>query len=58
MTTINPHIMKLVAIERIADLRRDAAPRPQATAKPRKSRRVTRAPQPRQAPAVARVDDR
>ena len=45
MTTINPHIMKLVAIERIADLRRDAAPRPEATAKPRKSRRLTqRAP--------------
>jgi hypothetical protein len=58
VTTINPHIMKLVAIERIADLRRDAAPRPEATAKPRKPRRVTRAAQPRQAAAAARVDDR
>ena len=58
MTTINPHIMKLVAIEQIADLRRDAAPRPEATATPRKPRRVKRAPQPRQAPAVARVQDR
>jgi hypothetical protein len=58
VTTINSHIMKLVAIERIADLRRDAAPRPEATAKPRKSRRLTSAPQPRRAPAVARVDDR
>ena len=60
MTTINPHIMKLVAIEQIADLRRGAAPRPEATATatPRSSRRVERAPQPRQAPAVARVQDR
>jgi hypothetical protein len=58
VTTINPHIMKLVAIEQIADLRRGAAPRPEATATPRRSRRVKRAPQPRQAPAVARVQDR
>lgn len=55
---INPHIMKLVAIERIADLRRDAAPRPEATAEPRKAQRVKRAPEPRQRPAVARTDDR
>jgi hypothetical protein len=58
VTTIHPHITKLVAIERIADLRRDAAPRSEATAKPRTPRRVKRAPQPRQAQAVARVDDR
>jgi hypothetical protein len=32
--TINPHIMKLVAAEKAADLRRDVAPRPEATAKP------------------------
>jgi len=58
VTTINPHTMKLVAIERIADLRRDAAPRPEATAAPRNPRPVKRAPQPRQAPAVARAEDR
>lgn len=56
--TINPHIMKLVAIERIADLRRDTAPRPEATAEPRKARRVRRAPEPQQGPAVARIGNR
>lgn len=56
--TINPHIMKLVATERIADLRRDAAPHLEATAEPRKARSVKRASQPRQGLAVARMDDR
>jgi hypothetical protein len=56
--TINPHILNLVATERIADLRRDAAPHPKATAEPRKARSVKRAPQPRQGLAVARTDDR
>jgi hypothetical protein len=37
--TINPHIMKLVAAEKAADLRREAAPRPEATAKPASGRR-------------------
>jgi hypothetical protein len=58
VTIINPHITKLVAIERIADLRRGAAPRPEAWATPRKPRRVKRAPQPRHAPAVAQAEDR
>ena len=58
MTTINPHIMKLVAMQRIADLRRDAALRFEATAKPRTPRGVKRAPHPRQAPTVARVGER
>jgi hypothetical protein len=58
MTTINPHILKLVAIERIAHLHRDAAPRPKATAAPRNPRRVKRARRPRQAPAVAGAEDR
>jgi hypothetical protein len=58
VTTINPHIVTLVAIERIADLRRAAAPRPEATATPRQPRRVKRAPQQRPAPAIARADDR
>ncbi len=58
MTINNPHIMKLVATERIADLRRDAAPHPETTAKPRKARRVKRAAEQRQGPAVARIDNR
>jgi hypothetical protein len=38
--TINPHIMKLVAAEKAADLRRDVvAPRPEATAKPAPAQR-------------------
>jgi hypothetical protein len=56
--TINPHIMKLVATEQIADLRRGAAPRPEATAEPRKARRAKRTPEPRQGPAVAPIDSR
>ena len=56
--TINPHIMKLVATERIADLRRDAAPRPEAKAKRRKARRVKRAPQSQHAIQVAQAEDR
>lgn len=32
--TINPYIVKLVAAEKAADLRREAAPRPEAKAKP------------------------
>ncbi|MGA8335213.1 MAG: hypothetical protein WB761_10745 [Solirubrobacteraceae bacterium] len=56
--TINPHIMNLVAIERIADLRRDAARHPEATAEPRKARRVKRTPEPRQGAAVAPIDTR
>jgi hypothetical protein len=56
--TINPHIMKLVAIERIADLRRDAAPHPEATAEPRKARRVKRTRELLQGPTVAPIDSR
>jgi hypothetical protein len=56
--TINPHIMKLVATERIANRRRDAAPQPEATAEPRKARRVKRTPELRQGPTVAPIDSR
>jgi hypothetical protein len=56
--TINPHIMKLVAIEQVADRRRDAAPRPEATAEPRKPRRVKRTTETRPGPAVAPIDSR
>ncbi|HTT27120.1 MAG TPA: hypothetical protein VMG37_01815 [Solirubrobacteraceae bacterium] len=40
--TINPHIMKLVAVEKAADLSRDVAPRPEGTAKaaPRRRQRA------------------
>lgn len=37
--TINPYIMKLVAVEKAADLRRNTAPRPEATAKAAPGRR-------------------
>lgn len=37
--TINPYIVKLVAAEKAADLRREAAPRPEAKAKPAAGRR-------------------
>ncbi len=37
--TINPYIVKLVAAEEAADLRGEAAPRPEAKAKPATGRR-------------------
>lgn len=37
--TINPYIVKLVAAEKAADLRREAAPRPEAKAEPATGRR-------------------
>jgi hypothetical protein len=51
-------MMQLVAIERVADLRRNAASRRELPATPRKPRRVKRAPQPRHAPAVAQAEER
>jgi hypothetical protein len=56
--TINPHIMQLVAAEKAADLRREAAPRPEATAKATDSRRRKRPAKRRQAIPVAQTDDR
>ncbi|HUA03442.1 MAG TPA: hypothetical protein VMB27_06025 [Solirubrobacteraceae bacterium] len=57
--TINPHIMKLVAAEKAADLHRDAAPRPEATAKPapRRRRRILLTGRRRPAP-IPQLEDR
>jgi hypothetical protein len=53
VTLTNPHIRNAIATERIADLRRDAAPRPDATTKPRRMRRFKRSAKTTQtAPAV------
>jgi hypothetical protein len=49
----NPHIRKAIATERVADLRRGAAPRPEATAKTGRMRRFKRSAKATQtAPAV------
>jgi len=56
--TINPHITKLVGIERNADLRRAAAPRPEATAKRPAARRIRRAHRSPRAIRVAGAEDR
>ena len=39
MTVVNPHLMKVVAQERITDLHRHAAPRPEAAPKAKWTRR-------------------
>ena len=50
---ISPHIMNAIATERIADLRRDAVPRPDASAATGRTRRFKRSVMPTQtAPAV------
>lgn len=53
MNLANPHIRKAIATERIADLRRDATARPEATARTGRKRRFKRSAKPAQtAPAV------
>lgn len=53
MSLTNPHIRAAISNERIADLRRDAAPRPEATAETPRKRRFKRSAKPTQtAPAV------
>ncbi|MBV9335643.1 MAG: hypothetical protein JO243_07085 [Solirubrobacterales bacterium] len=42
MTVVNPHIIKAIATERIADLRHGAAPRPEETSRARRMRRLKR----------------
>jgi hypothetical protein len=56
--TINPHIMKLVAAEKATDLRREAAPRPGATAKPARTRRRKRAAKGQHAIPIGQTEDR
>ncbi len=48
MNLTNPHIRAAIATERIAELRRDAAPRPEATAKTGRRRRFKRSAKPTQ----------
>jgi hypothetical protein len=53
VTVVNPHTMMAIAAERIADLHRDAAPRPEAPAKAKRTRRRKRsAKRTHAAPAV------
>ncbi len=53
MNLTNPHIRTAIATERIADLRRDAGPRPDATTNTGRLRRFKRSAKPTQtAPAV------
>lgn len=42
MTVVNPHILMAIAAERIADLHRDAALRPEVPAKAKRTRRHKR----------------
>jgi hypothetical protein len=50
---LNPYIRQAIATERIADLRRDASPRPEATVTAGRTRRRKRSAKPTQtAPAV------
>lgn len=53
MSVVNTHIMMAIAAERIADLHRDAAPRPEPTARAMRRRRPRRSAKRTQtAPAV------
>jgi hypothetical protein len=50
---LNPYIRQAIATKRIADLRRDASPRPEATVTAGRTRRRKRSAKPTQtAPAV------
>ena len=56
--TINTHTMKLVAADRIADLRRDPASPPKRTAKPTPALGIKRAPGHRLGVTAIRMEDR
>lgn len=58
MILTNPHIRKAIATERLADLRRDAAPRPDATAKTGRMRRFKRSAKRTQTAPAAGVPQR
>ncbi len=58
MTVVNSHTMIAIAAERIADLHRDAAPRPEATPKAKRTRRRKRSVQPAQTAAAAGAKQR
>jgi hypothetical protein len=54
----NPYIRQAIAAERIADLRRDAAPRPEPTARPGRKRRFKRPAKATQAVPAVRAPQR
>lgn len=58
MTIVNTHIMQAIANQRIADLHRDAAPRAEATPKPRRARRSKRPATTTQTAQTVRADQR
>lgn len=56
--TINPHIMKAIAEQRIADLHREAAPRPEAKPDAKQTRRLGQSTKRRQAISTVRAEQR
>ena len=58
MTTLNSHVLKATADERIADLRREATPRAERTRGPKSRRRRVRPVKPIQTLPVARPEQR
>jgi hypothetical protein len=58
VTIVNPHIIKVIADERITDLRRDATPRPEENPKARRTLRLRRSAQRIRAVSAARAEQR
>jgi hypothetical protein len=58
VTGVNTHTMMAIAAERIADLHRDAAPRPEATAKDKRRRRPRRSAKRLETAPAVRADQR
>lgn len=58
MTIVSPHIVKVIAEERITDLHRDAAPRPEATPRAKRTRRLKRSAKRTQTISVVRTEQR
>ena len=56
MTVVNPHTMKVIAEERITDLHRDAAPRPEAAPKAKRTRRRKRSAKRTQTVSAVRAE--
>jgi hypothetical protein len=56
--TVNPHIMKAIAEQRIADLRSEAAPRPEAKPNASRARRFKRSAKRHQAISSVRPEQR
>ena len=58
MTVVNPHVMKVIAEERITDLHRYAAPRPEAAPKAKWTRRRKRSAKRTQTVSTVRAEQR